>query len=280
MRVIWYDSIDSTNAEAMRRAEELENLTVIAAREQTAGRGQRGNTWSSAPGENLTFTVLLKGNFTSEDLVRLNMAAAVAVRNFLRAEGVEAVIKWPNDIYVGKRKICGMLIENRLGPSGSSVSAVGIGINLNQTEFPASLPNPTSLKLLTGRTTSPELALERFIPLFGGTISAVPGTAPVIPGLTRNLSPSTPDNLLSDYCSALFQKDVERPYRDLRTGEVFRGIIRGVSPADGRLIVERSVTIVPQNGTMGAKMGENDLIVPSDGTMVTPYGFKDIGYIL
>ena len=259
MRVIWYDSIDSTNAEAMRRAEELENLTVIAAREQTAGRGQRGNTWSSAPGENLTFTVLLKGNFTSEDLVRLNMAAAVAVRNFLRAEGLEAVIKWPNDIYVGKRKICGMLIENRLGPSGSSVSAVGIGINLNQTEFPASLPNPTSLKLLTGRTTPPDLALERFLSFFPGTV---------------------PDNLLSDYCSALFQKDVERPYRDLRTGEVFRGIIRGVSPADGRLIVERSVTIVPQNGTMGAKMGENDLIVPSDGTMVTPYGFKDIGYIL
>ena len=251
MRVIWYDSIDSTNVEAMRRAEELENLTVIAAREQTAGRGQRGNTWSSAPRENLTFTVLLKGDFTSEDLVRLNMAAAVAVRNFLRAEGVEAVIKWPNDIYVGKRKICGMLIENRLGPSGSTVSAVGIGINLNQTEFPASLPNPTSLMLLTGRHTDLKPALERFCQHFTS----------VIPGSTRNLSPSAPDNLLSDYCSALFQKDVERPYRDLRTGEVFRGIIRGVSPADGQLLVEQSVASDP-------------------GTKVIPYGFKDIGYIL
>ncbi len=238
MRIIWYDTVDSTNAEALRRASALENMTVIAAREQTAGRGQRGNTWTSAPGENLTFTILFKYGSQPESgaLVRLNMAAALAVRNFLRAEGVDAVIKWPNDVYVGTRKICGMLIENRLAPT-DSVSAVGIGINLNQTTFPATLPNPTSLKSLTGRTTAIEPALERFLPF-----------------LTALLEKDC--DFLADYCSALFQKDAECSYRDLRTGEVFRGTITGVAP-DGRLRLRPS-------------RSDRELI----------FDFKEIGYIL
>lgn len=238
MRIIWYDTVDSTNAEALRRASALENMTVIAAREQTAGRGQRGNTWTSAPGENLTFTILFKYGSQPESgaLVRLNMAAALAVRNFLRAEGVDAVIKWPNDVYVGTRKICGMLIENRLAPT-DSVSAVGIGINLNQTTFPASLPNPVSLRSLTGRTSAVEPALERFLPF-----------------LTALLEKDC--DFLSDYCSALFQKDAECSYRDLRTGEVFRGTITGVAP-DGRLRLRPS-------------RSDRELI----------FDFKEIGYIL
>ena len=255
MKVVWLDTIDSTNAVVLRRVAELDNMSVIAAREQTAGRGQRGNTWTSAPGENLTFTVLLKGDFTSEDLVRLNMAAAVAVRNFLRAEGADAVIKWPNDIYVGKRKICGMLIENRLGPSGSTVSAVGIGINLNQTEFPPDLPNPTSLRLQTGLRYDPESALQAFLAFFYKYLPLL------YPGGSICRTTGQEDPLFARYAEGLFQAGIPCPYRDLRTGEVFRGIISGVSSDDGRLLVERSVANDP-------------------GSTVTPYGFKEIGYIL
>ena len=273
MQIIWYDTVDSTNAEVLRRAAELEHLTVIAARSQTAGRGQRGNTWTSAPGENMTFTILVKwdGQPEAEALVRLNMAAAISVRNFLRAEDVDAVIKWPNDIYVGRRKICGMLIENKLVPDGT-VSAVGIGINLNQTVFPASLLNPTSVKLLTGRETDSEKALERFMTDFSTSLRSAAAQTPL--GY----------DLCDDYCSALFQKDVARPYRDLRTGEVFTGIIRGVSPADGRLMVERSDGGGPTLGPLPAKKAQNDGGGPNPGPPPAPemdfYSFKEIGYIL
>ena len=291
MQIIWYDTVDSTNAEVLRRAAELEHLSVIAAREQTAGRGQRGNKWTSAPGENLTFTVLVKHNGL---LVRLNMAAAVAVRNFLRSEGVDAVIKWPNDIYVGRRKICGMLIENKLVPDGT-VSAVGIGLNLNQTEFPPSLLNPTSLKLLTGRETDPETALERFMTDFSTSLrsarndnAGMASVRSVIPSEAKESiatnQPYHSYDLCTDYCSALFQKDVACPYRDLRTGEVFTGIIRGVSPVDGRLMVERSDGGVPVCGTPPAKKAQNAGGGPNSGTPPAPgidfYGFKEIGYIL
>ena len=176
MTVIWYDTVDSTNAEVWRRTGELDNLTVVAARCQTAGRGQRGNTWTSAPGENLTFSVLLKwpSDWTAHEVIRVNWMAPVAVRDYLQEEGIDAVIKWPNDIYVGKKKICGILVENRLS---ERMSVIGIGLNLNQTDFPADLPNPTSFKRLTGRSLDPSAALDHFLPHF---TSLLPVLQPVM----------------------------------------------------------------------------------------------------
>lgn len=134
MNILWLDTIDSTNSEALRRLPELPSGTVLAAREQTAGRGQRGNTWFSQPGKNLTFSLVLKNlPLTASQAIRLNFLFSVAVADFLQARGVEAAIKWPNDIYVGGRKICGMLIENTLGPGGKlAASVVGLGLNINQ----------------------------------------------------------------------------------------------------------------------------------------------------
>ena len=251
MAVIWYDTVDSTNAEVLRRADELDNLSVIAAREQTAGRGQRGNTWTSAPGENLTFSVLLRhpAGFPPSALIRVNWLAAVSVRDFLRSEGVEAVIKWPNDIYVGRRKICGILIENRTRSDRESLSVIGIGLNLNQTEFPSSLPNPTSFRLLTGRTLDLPTALERFMACF--VISTERSE-------WRNLSS---DSLYARYADGLFQAGIPCPYRDLRTGEVFTGTIRGIDDI-GRL---RVASVISSGG---------------EAEVEKSYGFKDIGYIL
>ena len=146
--ITWFDSIDSTNAEARRELPELNKMSVIAARFQSAGRGQRGNTWQSASGENLTFTIVLKYTdslrVSSQEQFVVSEVSALSVRKYLKdAHGIDSKIKWPNDIYVGDRKICGMLIENASTGTYLSSSIIGIGINLNQTDFPAGLLNPS-----------------------------------------------------------------------------------------------------------------------------------------
>ena len=162
--IIWLESVDSTNEEAKRHISDIDNLSVLSALEQTAGRGQRGNTWTSAPGENLMFSIVLKfseepdGNGESacmpllpaRDQFILNEIASLSVVDFLSQHGIPARIKWPNDIYVGSKKICGILIENSLRGSEISTSIIGIGLNINQRNFNVNLPNPTSMVLERG----------------------------------------------------------------------------------------------------------------------------------
>ena len=165
----WLDTVESTNDEARRALDGLDNLSVIAARCQTAGRGQGDHYWHSLPGENLTFTVVLKfgGEYLApllaRDVLLITETVTLALRRYLLAKGVKARIKWPNDIYVGDLKICGILIENILRGDEVGASIVGIGLNLNQTAFPSDLPNPVSLSLLTGRRYNPEKELVRFV---------------------------------------------------------------------------------------------------------------------
>ena len=153
----WLETTDSTNSDVRRGLDTLANLSVIAARFQTAGRGQGSHTWLSPKDENLTFSILLRfgkdtiPEFPASEAVRITQVATLAVHDFLLSEGVESRIKWPNDIWVGERKICGMLIENILDGALVRSSIVGIGINLNQDSFDPSLPNPVSLSMLTGR---------------------------------------------------------------------------------------------------------------------------------
>lgn len=219
MSVIWLDSIDSTNSEALRRLPELSGGTVLAAREQTAGRGQRGNTWFSAPGENLTFSIVLKNlPLNAPEAVRLNYMTSVAVASYLESHGVEASIKWPNDIYVSGKKICGMLIENVLGANGEiKASVVGIGINLNQKTFPQ-LANATSLSLCTGKAYELEAELGKFLSLFEGLQVHAP-------------------ELFDFYSARLFRCGIPATYHDLLTDREYRGVIEGVEP-DGRLHIK------------------------------------------
>jgi len=165
--IVWYDTIDSTNLELRRHISELDNLSVIAARFQTAGRGQGTHTWLSPVGENLTFSVLLRfgadgiAPLPATEAVRITQMATLSIWEFLQEEGITARIKWPNDIWVEDRKICGMLIENILDGGNVGESIVGIGINLNQSSFDPKLPNPVSLKQLTAKTYPLEETLER-----------------------------------------------------------------------------------------------------------------------
>lgn len=153
--IIWLDKTDSTNDEARRRILSLANLAVVAARTQTAGRGQGDHTWTSAPGENLTFSLVLLSPplpaIAAGEILLVTQLVTRGIREYLLRKGVETRIKWPNDIYVDERKICGILIENTLERGRLRSGIVGIGLNLNQTRFPADLPNPVSLSQLTGQ---------------------------------------------------------------------------------------------------------------------------------
>ena len=114
----------------------LANLSVIAARFQTAGRGQGTHTWLSPKDENLTFSILIRFGedgvpvLPATEAVRISYIATLSIRDFLLDEGIESRIKWPNDIWVEDRKICGMLIENILDGPNVGCSIIGIGINI------------------------------------------------------------------------------------------------------------------------------------------------------
>lgn len=162
--ILWLDSVDSTNNAVRQRLASLDNLSIIAAKSQTAGRGQGDHVWFSTPGLNLTFSVRLKfapGMLRAVDERIINSFVTPAMIEFLAEEGVEAHVKFPNDIWVADRKICGILVENILDGPFVSDSIVGIGLNLNEESFPSELPNPVSLRQLTGKEYPPERTLER-----------------------------------------------------------------------------------------------------------------------
>ena len=151
MRQIHLAQVDSTNSYLRRRlAEEpdLEEYTVVTATDQTAGRGQPGHRWEATAGQNLTMTLLLHPSDLLEEggtLFDLNILTALAVREALRQElppGVEVKVKWPNDLLVGGRKICGILIENSFSASRLDASVVGIGVNVLQERFGEGYPTP------------------------------------------------------------------------------------------------------------------------------------------
>ena len=156
VRIIWLDSAKSTNSELRMRLGELDNLSVIAAVEQTAGRGQGSHTWYSSPRTNLTFSILYRfpeegqGLLKVADMLLVTQITTLGIRDYLLCKGITARIKWPYDIWVGDRKICGILIENILDGDRIEASIVGIGLDVNEETWPEELPNPVSMKQLTG----------------------------------------------------------------------------------------------------------------------------------
>lgn len=153
--IIWLDEADSTNRVLRERLQDLDNLSVVAAVTQTAGRGQGAHTWYASPGANLTFSILYRYGeecrIAAADMILVTQLTTLALRDYLLGHGVRARIKWPNDIWVADRKICGILIENILEEGFLRESIVGIGLNLNEEGWPEDLPNPVSLHELTGR---------------------------------------------------------------------------------------------------------------------------------
>lgn len=161
--ILWLDTVDSTNSELRKRISGLDNLSIVATREQTAGRGQGTHTWFATPGQNLTFSILYRFEgacaLAASDALLITQVTTLALRDYLCGYGVRARIKWPNDIWVEDRKICGILIENTITEGQVRESIVGIGLNLNESGWPAELPNPVSLYELTGRHFDPAAEL-------------------------------------------------------------------------------------------------------------------------
>ena len=167
LTVKWYARTESTNKLARESTDCRESLWI--ADYQTNGRGQRGNHWHSADGENLMFTLSVFPNtLLAEKQFQISEITAMAVCDALALLGIKAQIKWPNDIYVGDKKICGILIEHDLSGRYLSRSIIGVGINVNQCVFDPSLPNPTSVKLVCGcnQNIDRNILLQYFITRF------------------------------------------------------------------------------------------------------------------
>jgi BirA family biotin operon repressor/biotin-[acetyl-CoA-carboxylase] ligase len=143
--IIWLQSIDSTNDEARRRISTLDNLSVLSALSQTSGKGQRGNSWSSEPGANLTFSIVLKGGYRIKayDQFILSEITALSVIDFLSLHGINSFVKWPNDIYAldltgtSALKLSGILSEAvwEKGALKGVVSGIGINVNFSEKEL-------------------------------------------------------------------------------------------------------------------------------------------------
>ena len=146
--IIWLDEVKSTNEYLRRHIDTLDNLSVAAAWSQTEGRGQGQHKWHSQPGQNLTFSILIKKpDLPAARQSEISDTAAKSIVELLERHGIEAWIKPPNDIWVSDKKICGLLIEHSLRGDRIRWSIIGIGLNVNQTTFPEDLPNPTSMAL-------------------------------------------------------------------------------------------------------------------------------------
>ncbi len=162
MSVIELPAIPSTNTWAKEHAAQLAHGDIVVTPCQTAGRGQRGNTWESEPGKNLTFSILLRPEriHPSEQFIIsevVSLATADAVANALSASrfNLPAMVKWPNDIYAGDRKIAGILIEHSVCGGSIGHTIAGIGLNVNQTQFHSDAPNPVSMAQLAGKEFNP-----------------------------------------------------------------------------------------------------------------------------
>lgn len=150
-RYILLQEVPSTNTYLKSMAHMFESGTVIQAYVQTAGRGQKGNSWEAAPGKNATFSQLIKKpQIDVKEQFFLSEAVSLAIVDALEQYVGDIKIKWPNDIYYKDSKLCGILIEHSLGDGGIEHSIVGVGVNINQQLFISDAPNPVSLQNITG----------------------------------------------------------------------------------------------------------------------------------
>lgn len=144
----WFETLLSTQDYLKSSFDEsMPKWTIIAAKEQTKGKGQGQNIWESEKDMNLTFSILLYPNFLeAKDQFIITQILSLGIHDFFSKYLSNVFIKWPNDIYIGNNKICGILVQNQILGMEYSTAICGIGININQTKFKYA-PNPTSMKL-------------------------------------------------------------------------------------------------------------------------------------
>jgi BirA family biotin operon repressor/biotin-[acetyl-CoA-carboxylase] ligase len=213
-KIIHIAETDSTNR--WLREHDGEADMVVVADYQTAGKGCGTNSWESERGKNLTFSMLIHPtDIPASQQFRITEVVSVALCEVLEQYIGDVSIKWPNDIYMGDKKICGVLIENRLQGNVIVDSIIGIGLNVNQTEFVSDAPNPVSLRQLLGREIDREALLHDFLE----TLETV----------------SSSETTYSAYRNKLFRMGKQAVFSD-ETGR-FEGTIQDVE-TDGRLLIK------------------------------------------
>ncbi|MDP4264967.1 MAG: biotin--[acetyl-CoA-carboxylase] ligase [Bacteroidota bacterium] len=225
--------VDSTNNYALARihAGLAQHGTAIFAHEQVAGKGQRGKTWASPKGENIALSIIIKpAPLEVSQQFELSASIAIAAREFFsRYAGEDTKIKWPNDLYWKDRKAGGILIESivRSGKPGINTwdwAVIGIGININQANFPPELPNPVSLKQITGKAFDPlELTKELYA---------------VIDEYYQRLITKGFSAILPLYLSHFYKKDEKVKLK--KGNRSFEAVIKSVSQ-DGKLIIQHGI---------------------------------------
>ncbi len=218
-------TVDSTNNYAMAQvnAGPVADGSTWFAMEQTAGKGQRGKQWLSAPGENIILTTVLQPALGLPQQFMLSVAMALGAYDFFsKYAGEDTRIKWSNDIYWRDRKAGGILIENVLRGNIWQYAIAGIGLNVNTPHFPEHLPNPVSLRQITGKTwDSRELAHD---------------LCSCLDQRYSRLHPAVFDAWLEEYKACLYRYREPALYKI--DGDIFQGVIWDVLP-DGRLCLER-----------------------------------------
>ncbi len=222
--IIGLGAVDSTNKYANGLLnDKVADETAIVADFQTAGRGQFQNAWWSPAEENLLFSLIwLKSKCAIENQFNLSVAVSIALKRWLKGSfGMEAKVKWPNDIYVDGKKLAGILIENTIQGKEIKASIIGVGLNVNTSVFPAELMQAVSLKQLLGRELNRE---ECFLALLSNLHAVY---LQVQAGLIKGL--------WDEYIESLFQKDELCGY--IWNASRVNGVIRGVSTT-GLLLFE------------------------------------------
>ena len=202
-----------------------EEGTVIWADYQSAGKGQKGNTWESEEGKNLLFTLLLCPDcIEASDQFIISQMVSLAIIDVLSSYSEGFSVKWPNDIYYNDKKIAGILIENDIAGRSIFSSFIGIGINVNQTQFLSDAPNPVSLVQIIGEDTSCEMLLSKIIEsIYYYYDIAIEGNFELI---------------RKDYMSSLYRKDDFYDFSD--ADGFFSGKIKNVAPSGTLTITDQS----------------------------------------
>lgn len=218
---------DSTNRylAALCEEQQVAELTTVTAEFQTAGKGQRGNSWESAPGANLLFSTVLYPRFlAARQQFVLSQLVALSIKEALDAYLSDVSIKWPNDIYCGERKICGILIENDLQGSQIGRCIIGVGLNVNQEQFLSDAPNPVSLRQLTAREHDRRTLLADILRRLQQGYR-----------LLAHDTPTASASLSARYAAALFRREGYHRYTD--ASGPFLARVVGVE-ADGRFLLQ------------------------------------------
>ncbi len=221
--IIKVDKCVSTNdlAKDMKMKGSLSDKTAIVTKLQSKGKGQGKNEWHSEEGKNLLVSFYRKTSLKVEQHFMLTITASLAIQNALDKVGVKSCVKWPNDIYVGERKIAGILIENTLMQDKINDTIIGLGLNINQNEFPESIPNPVSIIQILKKEVSVGYVMELVANEFDLFFNFM------MEGAGEKLYHRYTENLyrLKEWSSYKFE------------GQVHSARIRGVLP-DGKLIIE------------------------------------------